>query len=61
MKSYGRVNQYLLRVGWERVDDVFGLFDPQATHCHLRSRRRVRRRQLRRANPEGASRSTPSV
>jgi len=23
-KSYGRVNQFLLRVGWEQVDEVFG-------------------------------------
>ena len=25
MKSYGRVNQYLMRIGWEQVDDVFSL------------------------------------
>lgn len=25
MKSYGRVNQFLMRVGWEQVDDVFTL------------------------------------
>lgn len=24
VKSYGRVNQFLLRVGWEQVDEVFG-------------------------------------
>ena len=23
-KSYGRVSQFLLRVGWEQVDEVFG-------------------------------------
>jgi thioredoxin reductase len=26
-KSYGRVNQFLLRVGWEQVDEVFGALD----------------------------------
>ncbi len=32
MKSYGRVNQYLLRVGWDQVSDVFSLLDrPEAT------------------------------
>ena len=25
MKSYGRVNQYLMRIGWEQVDDVVSL------------------------------------
>ncbi|MBW3580309.1 MAG: flavoprotein [Actinobacteria bacterium] len=25
MKSYGRVNQYLMRIGWEQVDDVVTL------------------------------------
>lgn len=31
MKSYGRVNQYLMRIGWEQVDEVFGLLDaPEA-------------------------------
>ncbi len=30
MKSYGRVNQYLMRVGWEQVDDVVGLLDAPA-------------------------------
>ena len=24
-KSYGRNNTFLMRVGWEQVDDVFGL------------------------------------
>ena len=30
MKSYGRVNQYLMRIGWEQVDDVVSLLDPVA-------------------------------
>ncbi|HWH34324.1 MAG TPA: FAD-dependent oxidoreductase [Acidimicrobiales bacterium] len=31
IKSYGRVNQYLLRIGWDQVSEVFGLLDrPQA-------------------------------
>ena len=30
MKSYGRVNQYLMRIGWEQVDDVVSLLDPLA-------------------------------
>lgn len=28
-KSYGRNSQFLLRIGWEQVDDVFGLLDTQ--------------------------------
>ena len=28
-KSYGRNSQFLLRIGWQQVDDVFGLLDPQ--------------------------------
>lgn len=28
-KSYGRNSQFLLRVGWGQVDDVFGLLDAQ--------------------------------
>ncbi len=31
MKSYGRVNQYLMRIGWEQVSDVFTLLDQAAT------------------------------
>ncbi len=27
IKSYGRVNQFLLRIGWDQVDDVFSLLD----------------------------------
>jgi hypothetical protein len=27
MKSYGRVNQFLLRVGWDQVSDVFSLLE----------------------------------
>ncbi len=27
MKSYGRVNQFLLRIGWDQVSDVFSLLD----------------------------------
>ncbi len=30
-KSYGRNSQFLLRVGWEQVDDVFGLLGASAT------------------------------
>ena len=26
-KSYGRNSQFLLRIGWSQVDDVFGLLD----------------------------------
>lgn len=26
-KSYGRNSQFLLRIGWDQVDDVFGLLD----------------------------------
>ncbi len=29
-KSYGRNNQFLLRIGWSQVDDVFGLLDAEA-------------------------------
>ena len=28
-KSYGRNSQFLLRIGWQQVDDVFGLLDAQ--------------------------------
>jgi hypothetical protein len=28
-KSYGRNSQFLLRIGWQQVDDVFGLLDVQ--------------------------------
>ncbi|HEV2071141.1 MAG TPA: hypothetical protein VGR26_15235 [Acidimicrobiales bacterium] len=28
-KSYGRNNQFLLRVGWEQVDEVFGALDAE--------------------------------
>ena len=28
-KSYGRRSQFLLRAGWQQVDDVFGLLDPR--------------------------------
>ncbi len=28
-KSYGRNNTFLLRVGWEQVDEVFSLIEPQ--------------------------------
>jgi hypothetical protein len=27
MKSYGRVNQFLMRIGWDQVSDVFSLLD----------------------------------
>ncbi len=27
IKSYGRVNQFLLRIGWDQVSDVFSLLD----------------------------------
>ena len=30
MKSYGRVNQFLLRIGWDQVGDVFSLLDQPA-------------------------------
>ncbi len=30
MKSYGRVNQFLLRIGWDQVSDVFGILDQPA-------------------------------
>ncbi len=30
-KSYGRNSQFLLRIGWSQVDDVFGLLDAEAT------------------------------
>lgn len=29
-KSYGRNSQFLLRIGWSQVDDVFGLLDEEA-------------------------------
>ncbi len=29
-KSYGRNSQFLLRIGWSQVDDVFGLLDDEA-------------------------------
>jgi 2-polyprenyl-6-methoxyphenol hydroxylase-like FAD-dependent oxidoreductase len=29
-KSYGRNSQFLLRIGWSQVDDVFGLLDAEA-------------------------------
>ena len=29
MKSYGRNSQFLLRIGWSQVDDVFGLLDAE--------------------------------
>jgi 2-polyprenyl-6-methoxyphenol hydroxylase-like FAD-dependent oxidoreductase len=29
-KSYGRNSQFLLRIGWQQVDDVFGLLDAAA-------------------------------
>ena len=29
-KSYGRNSQFLLRIGWSQVDDVFGLLDSEA-------------------------------
>jgi len=28
-KSYGRNSQFLLRIGWQQVEDVFGLLDAQ--------------------------------
>ena len=28
-KSYGRNSQFLLRIGWQQVDDVFGLLDAE--------------------------------
>lgn len=34
MKSYGRVNQYLMRIGWDQVSDVFGLLGaPETPHA----------------------------
>ncbi|MGI8757950.1 MAG: flavoprotein [Acidimicrobiales bacterium] len=30
MKSYGRVNQFLMRIGWDQVSDVFSLLDSPA-------------------------------
>lgn len=30
-KSYGRNTTFLMRVGWQQVDEVFGLLDPVAT------------------------------
>jgi hypothetical protein len=32
-KSYGRNNQFLMRVGWSQVDEVFEALSADATAC----------------------------
>jgi hypothetical protein len=33
-KSYGRRNDYLMRVGWQQVDEVFQLLRPSERRSH---------------------------